>query len=219
MNSLKITDALLLSLSYFAVMLAYTLLDIAVWRKAFPKYSDWLNAASITLCASAFLYILNRKGFHASFPGNVTLTGFTAALACSVLFYFLLDKFLDPIIARAFPTSEQLFQDSAAALAKSPVTGFIQTCIIAPFVEEILMRGIITDGLKTTCGIPAAILLSALLFALLHFNMVQTLSAFICGIVLGLLYVKTGSVLCCITAHCGYNMLSYFMILHNNKPG
>ena len=39
---------------------------------------------------------------------------------------------------------------------------------------------------------------------------VQTLSAMICGIVLGLLYIRTGSIICCITAHAGYNMISYF---------
>ncbi len=44
----------------------------------------------------------------------------------------------------------------------------------------------------------------------MHFNMVQTLSAMICGLILGLLYLQTDSVICCIAAHAGYNMISYF---------
>ena len=51
--------------------------------------------------------------------------------------------------------------------------------------------------------------ISSAVLALLHFNMVQTLFALICSIVLGLIYLRIGSVVCCITAHAGYNMISY----------
>ena len=84
----------------------------------------------------------------------------------------------------------------------------LQVCIIAPVVEETLMRGVILGGLKNTYGSITALLVSSVLFAVLHFNMVQTLSAFMCGIVLGLLYLRTRSVFCCIIAHCGYNFIS-----------
>lgn len=72
------------------------------------------------------------------------------------------------------------------------------------------MRGVVLGGLQNTFSAVFALLVSALLFALLHFNMVQTLSAFIYGLVLGMLYLKTDSIFCCMTAHCGYNAISYF---------
>lgn len=50
--------------------------------------------------------------------------------------------------------------------------------------------------------------ISAVLFALLHFNMAQTLSALVCGLVLGLLYLRTGSLFCCVITHMGYNLIS-----------
>ena len=49
----------------------------------------------------------------------------------------------------------------------------------------LLMRGVVLGSLKDSYGTVAALLISATLFALLHFNMVQTLSAFVCGIVFG----------------------------------
>lgn len=95
------------------------------------------------------------------------------------------------------------------------MTSLIQVCILAPVIEEILMRGVVLGGLKNSYGTVMALLISATFFACLHFSMVQTLSAFVCGIVLGLLYIKTRSILCCMIAHGGYNLISYIMMAHS----
>lgn len=80
------------------------------------------------------------------------------------------------------------------------------------------MRGFLLGGLSASCGKAAALIVSSALFALLHFNMVQTISALICGFILGLLYLKTDSVISCAAAHAGYNMISYFTaILRGQK--
>lgn len=71
------------------------------------------------------------------------------------------------------------------------------------------MRGFLLGGLSENYCKLTALLISSALFALLHFNMVQTLSALICGVVLGLLYMHTGSVMCCIIAHAGYNAVEF----------
>lgn len=79
--------------------------------------------------------------------------------------------------------------------------------------EELLTRSFLLGGLLDGYGPAAALLVSSLVFALLHFNMVQTLSALVCGLALGTLYLKTGSVFCCILAHSGYNVVSYLAML------
>lgn len=127
----------------------------------------------------------------------------------AVLYYFILDKCFDPIFENLYPASEQAYQDTIQSLLRSPITSFLQVCIIAPVIEEILMRGFVLGGLKDSYGISTALLISATLFALLYFNMVQTLSAFICGIILGILFIKTDSILSCMLAHCGYNFICY----------
>lgn len=131
----------------------------------------------------------------------------------AVLYYFILDKCFDPVFENLYPTSEQAYQDTIQSLLRSPITSFLQVCIIAPVIEEILMRGFVLGGLKDSYGISTALLISATLFALLHFNMVQTLSAFICGIILGILFVKTDSILSCMLAHCGYNLISFVIMI------
>ena len=211
--SLKIGKAVLWVTAYLGIMLFYTLVDVAVWRKVFPKGSHWLNLITMLLCIGVFICLLKRTGYRIQFLSNLSLTGIMAAVCCSVLFYLLLDCCLDPIFERIFPASEQDYQETIENLRKSPVTALLQAAVIAPFIEEILMRGFVLGGLKNTYGAAAALVISAALFALLHFNMVQTLSAFICGIILGILYLKTESLLCCMVAHCGYNLLSYFLVI------
>ncbi len=199
---------------YFGVMLLYTFFDITVWRKIAPKYSNWLNIIFIFAAVIIYVNLLcKRTGYRINFFQNVTVVNIILALGCSVLFYFLLDKCLDPILERLYPESEQAYESTVQALLKSPITSMLQVCIIAPVIEEIIMRGFVLGGLKTSYGIAVALLISSTLFALLHFNMVQTLSAFISGLILGLLFIKTGSILSCIVAHCGYNLISFVIMI------
>lgn len=129
------------------------------------------------------------------------------------MLYFLLDKFLDPVFEGMLPGSEERYQETLQHLREAPVISFIQVCILAPVMEEVLMRGFLLGGLSINYGKVTALLLSSAFFALLHFNMVQTLSALICGIVLGLLYIQTDSLFCYIAAHAGYNLISYFTMV------
>ncbi|MBQ9462705.1 MAG: CPBP family intramembrane metalloprotease [Bacteroidales bacterium] len=73
---------------------------------------------------------------------------------------------------------------------------FITVSIFAPLFEEWLCRGMILRGLLTGARIkPAwAIVISAVFFALIHFNPWQAIPAFIIGCLLGYVYYRTGSI-------------------------
>lgn len=132
------------------------------------------------------------------------------AFGCSVLFFLLLDKFLDPFFDSVFIASADEYKKTIVLLRQFPIANFIRVCLLAPVVEEILIRGCILNSLQNKYGIIFALLISSFLFAVLHFNFVQTLSALICGLMLGLLYINTGSLFSCILAHSLYNTISYF---------
>ena len=89
----------------------------------------------------------------------------------------------------------------------------MRVCLIAPVMEETLTRGLLLGGLREAYGLPLALCLSVGVFALLHFDLTQTLSAAVCGLVLGALYLHSGSLLCCILAHAAYNFVSYLALL------
>lgn len=213
--NIKIGTAFLLVLAYFGIMLFYTFLDVAVWRKVFPDFSNIINMITIVICIGVFIVFLKRTtGYQVQLFSSISFAGIMLAIGCSFLFFLLLDKGLDSIFENMFPQSEQDYQEMIQSLIKSPMTSLIQVCVLAPVIEEILMRGVVLGGLKNSYGTVTALLISATLFACLHFNMVQTLSAFVCGIVLGLLFIKTNSVFCCMVAHGGYNLISYIMMVY-----
>lgn len=211
--NISVRKALLLTAAFFGVMLFYTLVNVALWRKIVPRYSDILNTITITICICIFVLLLRKDGYRLQLFSNINFMKIILALCCSLLFVFLLDKCLDPVFERMFPQSEQDYLEVIEGMIKSPVPTLIHVCLLAPFIEEILMRGVILGGLKNTYGVVRALFISSLLFGILHFNMVQTLSAVVCGIVLGLLYIKTDCIFCCMLAHCGYNLISYCVLI------
>lgn len=211
-NDLTFGTAALWVAGYFGVMLLYTFLDVAVWRRLAPEASGWLDLLCTAACAAGFLLLLQRQ-YPVRWLEGVRVSGLVLALICAAGFYLVLDMGLDPLLAKAFPGSESQYQEAVRSLLRFPVPAFLKVCVIAPVVEEALMRGFLLDGLRGGYGTAAALLVSAAAFALLHFNAVQTLSALVCGLVLGLLYLHTGSILCCVLAHFGYNAVSYFVML------
>lgn len=216
-KGITVAEGALWVLAWFGVMLFYTLLDVAVWRKTAPRRARILNLLTVALCMGGFLVLLKTKTrFEPDLAYGVTLQGILLAIVCAAALYFLLDKFLDPIFEGMLPGSEKRYQETLRSLRQAPVISFIQVCILAPVMEELLMRGFLLGGLSASYGNVTALLVSSAFFALLHFNMVQTLSALISGIVLGLLYIHTGSVVCCIAAHAGYNMISYFTTINRD---
>ncbi|MDE7205065.1 MAG: hypothetical protein K2O91_24900 [Lachnospiraceae bacterium] len=55
-NILKIGNAIIWVIAYFGIMIFNTFLNVAVWRKEFPIYSEWINIIVIMLCAVGFIY-------------------------------------------------------------------------------------------------------------------------------------------------------------------
>jgi hypothetical protein len=77
--------------------------------------------------------------------------------------------------------------------------------VIPAFSEELLFRSVILSNLKPY-GKGTAIIFSALLFGLMHMNAAQLLYATAAGLVLGAVYVSTGSLWLCILIHFANNL-------------
>ena len=134
-----------------------------------------------------------------------------------ILFFILLDKNLDPFLDKLFVSSAAKYNKNIEELFQHPVIMFIRVCLVAPIVEEVLIRGFVLDSLMNSYTTIIALVISTILFAILHFNFVQTLSAMICGFILGLIYIMTGSLFCCILTHSLYNTISYISLASTIK--
>lgn len=98
-------------------------------------------------------------------------------------------------------------------ILQSSWLGILCIALLAPIFEEILFRGIITKSLLQEYRPGSAIVLSALIFGVVHLNPVQVVSACIIGLLLGWMYYKTASLIPCIAIHIINNSLSVYLTL------
>ncbi|MPM61496.1 hypothetical protein SDC9_108356 [bioreactor metagenome] len=78
--------------------------------------------------------------------------------------------------------------------------------VFIPIFEEIMCRGIIFNHLKRNYSIVSAIIIQALIFGLLHGNIIQSTYTFICGIVFVLVNIYCGSIFGGIILHIIFNL-------------
>ena len=83
--------------------------------------------------------------------------------------------------------------------------------VLAPILEEMLFRGVIQGAVTRRKGPFAGVLISALIFGIIHLNPVQVVNAFFVGLVLGYVYHRTCTLWSVIVLHMLNNSFSYFM--------
>lgn len=81
----------------------------------------------------------------------------------------------------------------------------IGSSILSPIMEELVFRGIVFGNLRKITGTGTAIFLSAFLFGIVHFNIVQFIYAFLLGIVLALFMYKSGHMYAAMVGHIAAN--------------
>jgi membrane protease YdiL (CAAX protease family) len=84
----------------------------------------------------------------------------------------------------------------------------LSVVVIPPLVEEIMFRGVVLQSLRRY-GDGFAVLVSAILFGLYHGNLIQMVFAFVSGLALGFVVIRTNSLLPSILIHCINNGISY----------
>ena len=77
---------------------------------------------------------------------------------------------------------------------------------LGPIFEELFFRKAVIDRLRFYGDLPA-ILISGLIFGLIHGNFSQLFYAIAIGVVLGFVYIRTGNVLYTITLHSVFNII------------
>jgi uncharacterized protein len=86
----------------------------------------------------------------------------------------------------------------------------------AGIVEELTFRGLIQSSFHRKYKPALAILLTSALFGLIHFNVVQGISTFLIGLLLGIITYKSESIYPAIIAHISNNLVSLLMLNLSN---
>ena len=86
--------------------------------------------------------------------------------------------------------------------------------IVIPIQEELMFRSIILRRIEKAYGAGIAVIVSSLMFAVIHINITQMLYAFIMGIVIGYIYHKSNNIYTAIIFHISAN--SFALAISSN---
>ncbi len=118
-----------------------------------------------------------------------------------------------PLLAESPQLSEMgLLSKLVAAGGIARVAWAFAGVILAPPVEELVFRGALFSGLARSWGHVAAIVVTTVVFALLHLPDVgvywpAAAAVTLLGLALAIIRVRTGRIAPCIVAHCSYNLV------------
>ena len=99
-----------------------------------------------------------------------------------------------------FDRHEQAVQSSGPGMA------LLLSLLVAPVAEEALFRGLLYPLLRRRAGLMVSMTVTALLFALMHGNLVQAAATLPLGLVLALIAERTRGIGAVVVAHAGYNL-------------
>ena len=81
--------------------------------------------------------------------------------------------------------------------------------VCAPIYEEAFARGFVLGGLRPYWGMIPAFLISAAVFSALHADLGSLIPFAIAGVILGIVYLRTGSLTAASMAHFGFNVIGF----------
>ena len=185
-------------------------------------YLIFANAAGFLVAIFAFDYFIVRPEMGRKLNFNLSPTNFvTYCLVFPMMLgMMLVAEFITsqiPISGPFFGEYYQYFSKLMEQMTNDAATMILLAVIMAPVFEEIIFRGIIQKGLINKGMKPfTAILISSVVFGLVHGNPWQLVGAVLLGCVLGFVYYKTKSLLLPILLHAFNNLCSSLLILYGD---
>ena len=183
-------------------------------------YQLLLNAAGLLGAIFAFDFFVCRPSIGKKLNFKMSSANLmTYLLIFPMMFGMML---IAEFITAQIPTTGPFFGEYYEYFAKlmeqmtsDEATLILFAVLFAPVLEEIIFRGIIMKGLLNKGLKPkSAIIISAVVFGIVHQNPWQFVGAVLLGSVLGLVYYKTKSLLLSILLHAFNNLVSSVLIFY-----
>jgi len=224
---------------FFVIMCGYVLISwlingelISLDNLSDPNFMLWSvigNAVGATV-ANVLAGVLHSKkrGYNAgeSFKeGRMTFSlfggGAVMALGAMYLWAYVY-AIIQAVTGYKDPLAEASAAQSEMLLSFNNPVGLVvfclYTCVLAPVTEEYLFRGVLLKTLSKY-NVAFAAFATSLMFGLLHCNLSQTPGAFLCGLVLAYVAIRSGSIRTPIILHMIVNIYGTAMsVLAVNMP-
>jgi len=173
-------------------------INVSIWARIIPELA-------VVCVAFAWARPIEALRIKAPKPGNLfysVMLAFFLYLPLTVMLDFLVEV----IYASGASIPKQTINEAVTAMPF--IIEFLYFCVLAPFAEEILFRGVIQNAYERKTGMWAFVI-SGFLFGLMHTDPLSSLNGIIVGLILGYIYMKTRSIWCPIAVHIFYNLFAF----------
>lgn len=111
---------------------------------------------------------LEPHRFRFQFPRKGTRVASLLLPPVAMALFFQYQYFQEEYLYRSFDQLEALYREAFAVGEVHPLFLFGVVAVLPAACEEFLFRGVLLGGLKARIGAPAAVIVSAVLFAVVH---------------------------------------------------
>ncbi len=177
---------------------------LAGYSLAFLFTIGW---ASAYRRSGAFVYLPSWHPRRWKFRPQAVLLGLLLTFAVSIV--------LTPLLNLPFFAGDYAeLTDQMARTVNSP-WGIATTLLAAPILEEYLFRGILQTTLTRRLGPLGGIAIASLLFGAIHIHPYQVLYATLLGMILGMVYWRTASLLNAVAIHFLNNAITLLLYFNS----
>lgn len=211
----KIALALFYILVYFTFLYLFTL-QAGLLEEDAENFSGVItivaSLSALGIYAVTFYLRGIRVNKYIEFKG-VSLTDVVLSFAMAVGFRLLTGVYLMwseenvEILRKSIESSQHSYNFNTMT-PFCTVTVILSVCVAAPFLEEILFRGIIQNEFCEVMPVFFAVIMQGILFGAAHAVLAQTVFAAAYGIILGMIYYKTKNIMISVLGHMFFNLSS-----------
>lgn len=168
---------------------------------------------SVTILTLFVLLIKTRYSLEAKtlFSRRYLSAEVLAATVITTLGASILLSEVDNLMRMIIPNWDLMGSGISEMFNNSPLwQNLLGAVVIAPITEEFLVRGLWLRGYTRHYKPWVALVLSSVVFGVLHMNLPQFIGATMAGLLLGWAYLKTNSILLPMLIHAVHNSISVF---------
>ncbi len=207
----KKTNWMFLVIVLFHVGLSFLVSFVPAVYEIMQNMAVNIVVSEITIWLPAVLFLAVGEPRSAVCCGLKKVHISTALM--TVLFILLLEPLITVVNALSMLVTDNTVAGISDQIIQLPLLGMLLgIAVYGPFAEELVFRGVIHRSYRQRGNRLKALLLSSLLFGLMHMNLNQACYAFVIGIALALLVEATGSILPAFIAHFCVNGLSVVLM-------
>jgi len=184
-----------------------------IWLVAILQVPLWLGLVGGAVFVSRRFGSRDlQKDYRFEFR-TVDLAGFPIGVLTQLVFVPALYWLLSPIIDRdkVGEAAESLTDRATSTVGVLLLVVLVVVC--APIVEELFFRGLVMRSIEARWTDGLAIIVSAVLFGLVHFNLYTLPALILFGVILGYLAQRTGRLGMPILAHAGFNATTVALLV------